>query len=341
MRLKKFLSWFFTVILAYFLITSLLFLANALVFTSITAKPERVKSILSDSGVYQKLPETLYTNIEKENKSQKTDINLSDPAIKQAALASFSPKFFQTNVEQAIDGSYDWLEGKTDEPKLSIDIKDAKNKFIDTATDAQAEKAKKLKPCTFQQLNQINSSNIFNLKCLPPGINIKQVAEKAKTDLKNNPDFLPKTTFSTEDLKTNSGNSLLNKNSDVPDKFQNTKKIPLMLVLIAVISAAGIYFISADRTKGLLRVAKILVASGVFILLAPIGIRLFTDRLLPAISSDPVISDIVSPIINQFNSAAASLYYALGAAILFVGAALLVAIHKNIIKFEKPDKNEA
>lgn len=322
-------------VFAYLLAISLLFLATSAVFSYLAAKPNKVKDVLSDSGVYEKIPGVVYENIKKENQNETSQIDLGDPQVKQAALDSFNPQFFQTSIETALDGTYAWLEGETSRPEFQIDATNARNEFIGKIVDAEADKAVKLPVCTFQRLRQLdpNTVDIFNLECLPPGVSVAAEAEKAKAELANNPDFLGDTKFESQELKNEEGEPVFSNDSNLPDKFQLAKKVPVFLAVLSVLLAAGVYLASIDKRKGLIRIAKILVGVGAITLLAPFFISFTTGKLLPAAADDKMVAEIISPVIREFNAAAAGIYYLVGGILVLAGILLLAAIYKNILKF--------
>lgn len=341
MGIDKVLRWFAIAICGYLLAVCLLFLASSAVFSYLIARPERVKTILEDSGTYQKIPAILYENIEKENQQEQSDVDLSDPQIKQAALDSFNPSFFQQSFESSIDGIYAWLEGETSQPEFTIDATAAKNNFVKKVVAAEAAEAEKLPACTLQELRQMDprSVDIFNLKCLPAGVSIDQAAKQAESELKKNQELLGDAKLNAQELENASGEPIFNDNSDLPAKFQLAKKAPLFLAVLSLILTAGVYLASADKKKALNRLAKVLIGAGLVTLLAPFFIKFTSGKLLPAAAGgDPMVSEIITSIIVEFNSAAAAIYYAIGGAMLGLGALLLIAVYKNIFKYKRAEK---
>lgn len=327
-------------VFAYLLALSLLFLATSAVFSYLASKPEKIKEVLSNSGVYEKMPGVAYENIKKENQDETSQIDLSDPQVKQAALDSFDPQFFQASLETAIDGTYAWLEGETSRPEFQIDATGARNEFIGKIVDAKADRAVSLPVCSFQRLRQMDPGtvDIFNLECLPPGVSVTAEAEKVKAELANNPDFLGETKFNSRDLKNEAGEPIFSNNSDLPDKFQLARNVPALLAVLSVLLAGGVYLASTDKRKGLIRIAKILVGAGAITLLAPFFINFTSNKLLPTAANDKMTAEIVSPVIREFNAAAAGIYYLVGGILVFAGILLLLAIYKNILKFPQAKK---
>jgi hypothetical protein len=339
MDAKKILRGLVIAVSAYLLAICLLFLASAIVFTSLVANPDKIKYVLAGSGVYKDIPGVLYENIQNENKEQRSDIDLGDPQIKQAALSSFDSQFFQTNAEKAINGIYPWLNGEVSQPEFVIDATGAKNKFIEEVVATETAKARNLPECSFQQLRQMDpgSINIFNLECRPPGVNIAQVAQQAETELKNNPEFLGEAKLDAKDIKNENGEPAFSPNSEVPESFQLARNAPVALTILAILLAAAVYLISTDKKKGLSKIAKVLAGAGIVTLLAPIFIKFISGNILPTAAEDKAVSEIVAPIVQSFNSAAASIYYLVGGIMLAAGVLLLLAIYKNIFKLPEAE----
>lgn len=337
MNIGKGLRWLLVGFFAYLLGLSLLFLTSASVFTWVASNPEKMKTILSDSGVYQKIPSVLYENIESENQDVNRSVDLSDPTIKQAALDSFNPRFFQTSTESAVDGTYAWLEGETSQPKFVIDASQAKNNFANQIVEQESTRLSKLPVCDFKQLKQNNPNytSIFNLECLPQGINLAKETEKAKTELANNADFFGDGKLDSKDIKDKSGKSIFDSNPDLPKKFQLAKNLPIFLAILSAVSAVAIYLLSVNKKQAVKRISKTLFAVGLLTVLAPIIIRFASGKLLPTVSNDELVTQIVRPITQQFYSATAGIYYLLGGIMLVVGSLLLLAISKNILKLSE------
>lgn len=339
MSAGKIFRSFVVAVSAYLLAICLLFFASAIVFSSLAANPDKIKEVLADSGVYQSIPSVFYENIQAENQEQHSDLDLNDPQIKQAALSSFNPQFFQTNLEKAIDGTYSWLQGEISQPEFVIDANDAKENFIKKVVATETARAKELPECSFQQLRQTNlgSINIFNLECRLPGVNIAQVAQQAETELNNNPEFLGKTKLNAWEIKKENGEPVFNKNSKIPEKFRLAQNAPIVLALLAILLSVVIFLASTNRKKGLGKIAKVLTSAGIVTILAPLFIKFISGKILPVAAEDRAISQIAAPVIQEFNSAAAVIYYLIGGVMLAIGLLLLLAIHKNIFKLPEPE----
>lgn len=323
MDVKKIFRIVGLVVLTYSLSTCLLLIANAAVFTFHTSSPERMKSTIKDSGVYEKAPEIIYAEITANPENKNSSINLSDPAIKSAALEAFNPEFLQANTESFIAGGYNWLEGKSENLNFEINLEPAKKDFVNNVVDTQAKLIAELPECTVEQLQKLQSSavDIFSLECLPPGINIKQEAENAKKEILNDKNFIAQTKFGSNDIKDDKGVPLTESLPNMQTQFAAIKLLPIMFSVLALGFFTAIYFVSRPAKKALPLLGKIFIVAGIFVLIAPFAIGLFTQAIIEAEPTKTVASQLVEPVIKQFNKATAYIYYIFAA--IFIGLGIL------------------
>lgn len=340
MKFKKFFLGAATAISAYLLFFALLFLANSLIFRYVTANPTEIKSLVKSSGTYDRLPELIYDNARNKAEDQAVNVKLTDPEVKQAALESFNSQFYKENIENAIDQTYAWLEGKSEQLEFSVDIEEEKTAFISKIVDARAEKTKQLPKCTSAQLRQMALATIslYTLECLPPGVDIETQAERAKTQLQNSREFLADTKFEAKDLKDSDGQPLARSDSQLRQMFQTLKNLPVFLTLASIFFLGIIYYASSTPKAALKRVAKIFISAGIILLAAPFITQFLYDRILPLSSPDKIISEIAGPIAAAYNDAAAVYYYWLGGLITFLGAGLIIALKYGPLKDKKSTK---
>ncbi len=137
-----------------------------------------VKKILASSGIYNSIVSSALD--QANNSSDKNNnLNLTDPAIKAAAESTFDPTFVQNTTEKVIDGTYDWLNGKTTQPNFNIDLNTVKATFAIKVGDAAAARAATLPACPANSLPP--SSDPFSAACLPKGITARQVVIRQET----------------------------------------------------------------------------------------------------------------------------------------------------------------
>lgn len=324
---------FFRGVSLYLLGTGLVFLlfllAYMMVFTQVTAKPEQVKRILRDSGVYQKIPGVVYDDAVGSDSTSSQSIPLKDSAVRQAALDTFDGSFIQKSVETAIDGTYGWLRGYTSQPKFNIDLRDAKDRFAQSLSSHTEDRLQGLPICTAAQLQKIKEIDPLNIPCRPPGINIKAQAQKVLADAKNSENFLKDTTIDPKTFKDSEGKPVFDNYSDVPEAYQTTLKLPYVIAALCLVLAAGIVFLSERRSSGFKKLGKILLLGGIFVIVAPIGIGYISGAFLKSAPDDKILTELVAPVVTELNKATSRVYFITGIIYILLACAAFYAYHKT------------
>ena len=154
-------------------------IVGALVFTF--HSPKKIEKSLSDSGVYSTFIDSALKEVNKSNKSgnDNSNIPITDPAIKEAANKAFPPTLLQQTTENVLNGSYDWLTGKTTGPSFKVDLRQAKQTFAQSVGEAAKQRLVKLPACTAAQLQKLSSDiDPFSVLCRPPGVNLASQQRK-------------------------------------------------------------------------------------------------------------------------------------------------------------------
>lgn len=340
MDIKK----FFRAVLLYFLGTGLFFmlfvLAYFIVFTQISAKPDKVKQILSSSGIYQKIPAVVYDDAVDSGSTSSASLPLKDAAVRQAALDTFSPGLVQKNIESALDGTYGWLDGITSQPEFNIDLKDAKDNFAKSLSGQAGKRLEGLSVCTEAQLRKIKQIDPFTIPCLPPGVSIGSLKKQVLQSAKGDDNFLKDTKFTPASLKDDSGKPVFDSYPDIPKAYQISLKLPYVLAVLCIIFGTSIVFISATKSDGFKKLTRLLAIAGIFVILAPIGIGRLTDSLLKTSSSDSVTTELVTPVVKELNNATSKVYYVMGAVYILLAIGAFLLYKKILPAEEKKVKNE-
>lgn len=185
-----------------FIIFILLFLILTLTPTllsisTLLTNRETLPRWIETSGIYQEASDLAFQKIKDEFK--KEGINIKEVPIKdfeKSIKKAISPELVKTNVLAIINGTYDWLEGKT--PNLEITtkgldlqkiIKDTLPKNIVNELDF-VKQLNLLKPCTEAQAIKYEKLGGFKSLeeiCVPPTLNLINVVDdsynKIDTDL--------------------------------------------------------------------------------------------------------------------------------------------------------------
>ena len=98
-----------------------------------------VKNWLNESGIYDG---KLLTALLQTGDTQTTQpeaaaaITPSTDAIKTSLNATFTPEFTKTHIEQIIDSTYDWAEGKSPTLSFSVPIDEKRETFVQSLSRA-------------------------------------------------------------------------------------------------------------------------------------------------------------------------------------------------------------
>ena len=173
-------------LLFFLILIILLVLTPTLVSTgTILSHKENPKLWLSQSGIYDELPgiikKTLLGGETDENGKKRT----VDPIFEKLLDGIVTKDYVSKNVEGTIDGTYDWMSGKTSQLVVkSSDLKLAEilKKAVPKDNVEMAKFMGNLKPCTEAQAYKYEKEGGFSdVKdmCIPPNFNIVEVVDNA------------------------------------------------------------------------------------------------------------------------------------------------------------------
>src|SRR5476649_1346393 len=109
---------------------------------------------------------------------------LTNPIVKSAADATFTPQFVQKNTEQVLDGTYDWLDGKTPVPDFQIDLTSTKIAFANNVAAAVQKQLAGLPVCTAAQTQALAANfDALSATCLPKGITAESAASTVQSNI--------------------------------------------------------------------------------------------------------------------------------------------------------------
>lgn len=313
------------------LILSLFFIGYGLVFNLISSDRNQIKEIFSKSSLYEKLPEAVYDNA-VDNKNSQSFVPLKDPEVRKLALEVFTPSVAQKNIENSIDGTYDWLEGKTDQPMFTLDVTGAKNLFADKLGAYAKEKTKSLPDCSIEQLQALRSSkefNIFKAKCAPAFLSPSLIDNQTAAAVKKSDEILGDGTLKASELKNSNGKPLFKNLNKLPDTYSATRLVPLMLIVFALGLMFTIFKLSKSRYLGLKRISRLLVASGILTLVVPVSFMIAARTILGRLDDKPEIRDIGLSMLNQYFNQASKIYYFYGLFLIIIGIGIYVFAKKH------------
>ncbi len=317
------------------LLILLLAVVSALVITF--HSPKNIEKSLSESGVYSSFVDNVLAEAKKSAHSDasSTEIPIDDPAVKTAAHQAFTPQLLQKSTEDLLNGTYDWLSGKTKTPNFNVDLTPAKQTFATTVGQVAANRLNGLPVCTRAQLAQLDPSNIdpFNVPCRPPGLNVANHQAKLVSDINTNKNFLGTTQLNAQSLpKDQNGKTVFDKLSKLPTVYRLINTSPWIFGLLAIVAGVITVWLHDNKRRGLRSLAISLGTTG--IVLFAVGI-VANWGLHKATSQHGVISsglngDFQQTVIKGVNSLFGSIEHVLvwfGIIYIIIAIGILAALH--------------
>lgn len=323
----------------------------------------QLKDSLKTSKIYDNLVTNIVDNAAKDSSNQATDGQqdpssgasakeeespFSQPAVQEAAKKAFTPAFVQSTGEQIIDGMYNWLQGKTSQPEITIDVSDVKQRFTEVVSEYAVNRAKALPACTASQARQLTSDKIdpLTISCLPAGFDVESLRtevakvldkqETANGEQKEN--ILQKQTITGNDFKFKDSPIVDFENTpEVPTAYQWLVRLPWILGGLAIVSGGLAVLLHDEKRRGIRSLATITLVIGVLTLLGIIVTSFIFGKLKeaggPLSKIDANIQEPVIALVDSLSSAFNHNLLLFGIAYTLLGAGTLLALH-----FTKPNQ---
>lgn len=231
---------------------------------------DKIKQLLEESKVYSIFIDGLIGEIKKAPAELSSgSLPLNDPIIQKAVNEAFTPAFLQTTTEKILDGTYNWLSGKTSKPDFVIDYKPQKLKFAEAMGDYAVAKFSVLPLCSRAQLLALGPSvDAFKATCRPANFDVLPQRRAIIDSLMNSPQFLTDTTFTVDDIK-------FGQDTDKRPFYKKYQIVPKIYSLISLspqflyggLGLLGIAMVLLNRSRrdGLSSLAFALGGTGIFL----------------------------------------------------------------------------
>lgn len=273
-------------------------------FVRIANRPENVKKLIADSGAYETVVPIILTDYKKID-SLNNSVPTDDPLVKEAINKAIPPSYIKQKAEYNIDAIYAWLDGKSSNPKkpdILVELWPIKSRIADNISTAVYQRLIKLPTCTFAQSRDLYNDGLDwrTLPCTymypPYDINPGNIAGGVKDSIISS-NFITSNTSSSvitaDSFKSNNDNNksiFEDQLKNAPEQYQKAKKLPLVLSILTIITAAGVVFLSVNWQKGLKHAGIILVVVGVVMMLfAWSSNREVNKQLVPNIKADNLL----------------------------------------------------
>lgn len=294
-----------------------------------------IKKILSDSGIYGSVVSGVLDQAKTSGGDQGGGVSLTDPAIKQAAENTFTPQFLQTNTEKVLDSIFVWLNGKTPIPDFKIDVTGLKSTFATEAGKAAQQRAATLPVCPSGLSGSADNFDAFSATCLPRGLTPALVATQVKNDINSGQGFIKDPVISADSIKGETdcpaGGQCTNKSvfenqyKNAPRAYQEIKKTPIVLGILALLTTLGIVFLSSSRAAGLRRAGIVFLIIGSLLLVFAWGLNWgINQKALPKMNLDnKVLQEKVKNLISDVVASVDKTFYIFGGAYAGLGLAAI------------------
>jgi hypothetical protein len=293
----------------------------------VISQPDYVKQTLRKNDIYQTVVQDLL-------KQKQTDIagaagvSGDQSEVQDAITKAIPPELLQTQAEKIIDGSFDWLQGKTDKLNVTFDIGSAKQQIADGIAAAADKHLRSLPTCTTAASLQSNASaNALEATCLPPGFDIPAAVNQARQNVLGS-EALQNTSLNADEIQTGNGTSLQQQLQSGPKIYERTQWAIYGQGILAILLAIGLVLLSTDWRIGIRRLGIIALWTGALSAgiawLSGIAVKYAADKLAGNTAGMQVLQQkaigIVQVIVNDIRTW--WMYY--GAVLAMLGIVLLV-----------------
>lgn len=315
---KKISLWVVTLVLTIALTTMLL---AAPITTRLTNR-QSIKNWVSSpevlNGVAEVVPTVLSQTFEGDNEVGLTQISQQVVGVDlnqlaDASLTIITPEYITQKLNPVIDGTYDWLEGKTDSPEFSVVLSDKLTALADAVSGPLKSELAKLPDCP-KEIAYSSEFNPIDALCVPPGTDINFIVDEFSQQLTASPE-MSDVNISSDDIDFDQ--ELL---TTGPEVFSVMRNLPYILGGLTLLLSVGFVLLSKSFKRGLSKLSWIFVGNG---LLAFVGFWILgnSDLLGTFDFGDgpdaAIMESVMRPLMNIVFSDIASLGKQVG---LFVAA---------------------
>ena len=242
---------------------SILTFALGFLFVNTLSTPNKIKFWLNESDLYPAVADSIQEQFLSEDNNLG---QIPDGVIKDSINKTFDGSVAKGFIEGSIDTIYVWLNGKQENLSIALDTKMLQQKFADNVGSGLLERYSNLPTCTSLSSISVQSLDLLELQCVPPGVDIKQVAGSIVEQIKNQTDsgFDDGTiTFAPQSEGDNKEDNLASQLKPARDTYQILKLLPYISAGMFAIGAAIVVLLSDPRYKALRTLAVASIPYGI------------------------------------------------------------------------------
>jgi hypothetical protein len=304
-------------------------------------EPTTTKTWLANSGVYSSVVDEVSKLATIQQKQENSVVQITAEDIQSTAKDAFPADSMQADGEKVVDGFYGWFQGQTTGPEFAIDFGTRQAVFAHLMRGKLESKILALPECATATRFEIQAFDPFKAECRPKGVDLTSELDSFEKDLSSSKSLLPQTAYSGNDIKVADASGKTDRIGSVlswvPMMYRALKYGPILLGVMAVLSALTMVFLSTSRRKGLGRFAGGLLFTGVILLLSGFLLRpafeklnTFSTKFLGGQAS--FTQNIIDPVFYEANKTFSrySIIFGAGYVVpaLLVYGALMLTKHK-------------
>lgn len=330
---------------------SIFFLVLLLTFSLVTSlvislsHPTKIEDWLSHSGLYgsvlssavNQASTVIATNI------QPYGISVSRSTIQKIAQKSLTHADLENYTTTFLNANYNWLKGTTSTPEFSIDLTSIKQSFARQMGQYITTRLDNVPVCTATQTTTELAGNDFQtLSCLPASISPTAAGDYATKQLETSKQFIGNNVITAQtlspDLNAKTSKPYYEQLSQAPTYFQGAEKLPYVIAGLIILCAIGIIFLSANKRKGLRRIAIFCIEIGAILIiitsLSSIAFAAAKNSIIGQKNSQIIEQSILS-VINQVELQVNRINDRIGVGYIVFGILLVIILLATIERQKK------
>jgi hypothetical protein len=314
------------VLLCCLLFLTLFGLGGVYTLRAVLGTPKPLEQALNHSGVYN--TELHYAITKKQGANSIDGIPLATPGVQAAFEKAFPPSLLHQDMNQVLNGSYDWVQGKTPTPDFRVNLGPARAQLATYIAQYGQMRAAQLPVCTLSDLQANITASPYTATCLPPGVTAAAVAAQVKQQVLDST-ILPTSVLNARTL-TVSNQTIPQQYKVVPKIYKQIQESIYISLGVVFILALGIVFLHPNRMIGLRRVGATIFWAGLGSVVDAEVIGYGAGRVATRIGTaeqlnQPLASELSSVIKSLVHDLHTSLL-AYGIVLLLIGAAMWLVI---------------
>lgn len=222
--------------------------------------PTHLENALSQSGIYNNVGQFL---LEKNQSKGDDTLPLTNPTVKAAVERAIPASTVERNVDQVLDSTYAWAQGKTASPNFAIDLTEIKGEISANLSESLTAKLQALPVCPAGTVIPTSTAAILSLTCRPANVPVGKLVQAVEQQAEGQ-GIITDNSLNAQSIKNSNGQSVFDQLHNVPKLYQNYVRTLYMLPVLAVITGLGIIFLSRSKRAGVRRAGVTLVTTGIY-----------------------------------------------------------------------------